>query len=261
MLEIDKLVVKRGGQTLVRNVSFKALPGSLTAIVGPNGAGKTSVFKAICGEWPSAGGTIRIGGKPRHCWSRKTLAQRMAIMGQDPTLNFDFTVAELVQLGRAPYLGLGHQAKDVAIVDAVIAMSGLTSFKFRSVPSLSGGERQRSFFAKTLAQLTSKADTLPGEGCLMLLDEPTSALDLAQQAYLMQTIRAIVESGGCVVAVLHDLNLAGAFADQIVMMKNGMIHAQGSPEDVLTGDMVSNCYDCKIQIVKTGHTPYISLSG
>lgn len=261
MLAVKGMSVRRGHKTLVESVDFQSMPGSFTAIIGPNGAGKSSVFKGLSGEWPTESGTIEIGGKIRSTWKRKDLAQHMAVMGQMPTLHFDFTVRELVQLGRAPYRGLYSQATEDAVIDEALRQADLTAFAERSAMSLSGGERQRAFFAKTLVQLMAGSCDMPGGGRLLLLDEPTSALDLGQQAQLMRSLKHIVDAGGCVVAILHDLNLASAFADQIVMIKNGRVFAQGSPAEVITKKRTSDCYECDIAMFTQSHQqPFVSLA-
>lgn len=258
MLNVEKLSVIKAGKALVKNISFHAKPGTITAIIGPNGAGKTSLFRAITGEWSASKGTVTIQGKERNCWPRKQLATQLSVMGQSPHVAFDFTVAELVHLGRAPHRGNSSPLNDRLVTEAAIKLAGLDRLQNRTVPSLSGGERQRTFFAKAVAQIMSTPNELPNHGRIMLLDEPTSALDLPQQARVMEASRKIARSGGCIVIILHDLNLASAFADQIVMIKNGTMYHNGTPQAMLTYEKISDCYGCHVEIThKTKTSPAI----
>lgn len=246
MLEVENVSVERQGRRLVDAASFRAGAGEFVALIGPNGAGKSSLLKAISGEWPAISGAVSIGGRSRRDWSPKTIARRMAVMTQSPQLRFDFTVAELVGLGRAPHRGHGTPADDRAIVADALSAVGLAGFASRSVLELSGGERQRVFLAKTIAQIMQAPGVLPAAGSLMLLDEPTAALDLAQQVAAMNAARRIAANGATVIAVLHDLNLAASFADRIAVMSLGRLVADGAPEEVLTAEHLSAWYGCAV---------------
>lgn len=246
MLEVAGVRIERRGRLLVDGVSFHAGTGELVALIGPNGAGKSSLLKAVTGEWRDAGGRVEIAGRGRRRWAPKALARQVAVMVQSPQVGFDFTVAELVGLGRAPHRGCSTPARDRAIVGEALAAVGLSGFGARSVLELSGGERQRVFLAKAIAQVTPAPGALPGAGSLLLLDEPTSALDLAQQAAAMGAARRIADNGATVLAVLHDLNLAASFADRVVVMARGRLAADGVPEEVLTAERLSAWYGCSV---------------
>ena len=246
MLEVAGVRIERQGRLLVDGVSFHAGAGELVALIGPNGAGKSSLLKAVTGEWRDAGGRVEIAGQGRRRWAPKALARQVAVMVQSPQVGFDFTVAELVGLGRAPHRGCSTPAGDRAIVGEALAAVGLSGFGARSVLELSGGERQRVFLAKAIAQVTPAPGALPGAGSLLLLDEPTSALDLAQQAAAMGAARRIADNGATVLAVLHDLNLAASFADRVVVMTRGRLAADGVPEEVLTAERLSAWYGCSV---------------
>ncbi|MCG8594372.1 MAG: heme ABC transporter ATP-binding protein [Kiloniellales bacterium] len=246
MLEVAGVRIERQGRLLVDGVSFHAGAGELVALIGPNGAGKSSLLKAVTGEWRDAGGRVEIAGRGRRRWAPRALARQVAVMAQSPQVGFDFTVAELVGLGRAPHRGCSTPARDRAIVGEALAAVGLSGFGARSVLELSGGERQRVFLAKAIAQVTPAPGALPGAGSLLLLDEPTSALDLAQQAAAMGAARRIADNGAAVLAVLHDLNLAASFADRVVVMTRGRLAADGVPEEVLTAERLSAWYGCSV---------------
>lgn len=261
MLKVQDLSVSLGGQNRVNQVSLEAKNGELLAIIGPNGAGKSTLLKLISGELQTDVGQVLIADIHRADWHRQQLAQQMAVMGQTPQLSFDFTVRELVELSRSPYRGKESAKQKGNIVKKAIALAGLDDFEERSVLNLSGGERQRAFFAKTVGQLMTPGDTLPGQNRLLLLDEPTSALDLSQQLRVMGTARKVADAGGTVITVLHDLNLAAAFADKIAVMVAGRLMAIDVPNLVLQAQMLSLWYDCPVCVTecKQTNTPVISL--
>ncbi len=248
MLEVSGVTVERRGRALVDGVGFRAGAGEFVALIGPNGAGKSSLLKAISGEWRDVGGTVAIAGRSRGQWPPKALARQVAVMAQSPDMRFDFTVSELVGLGRAPHRGESAPSADRAIVADALAAVGMAGFAGRSVLQLSGGERQRVFLAKAIAQVTPAPGVLPGAGSLMLLDEPTSALDLAQQLTAMGAARRIADNGATVLAVLHDLNLAAGFADRIMVMTRGRLAADGPPNEVLTAEQLSAWYGCTVRV-------------
>ncbi|MCL4162997.1 UNVERIFIED_CONTAM: hypothetical protein GTU68_002083 [Idotea baltica] len=252
MLEVRGLSVSLGGNTCVDNVSFKAAAGELLAVIGPNGAGKSTLLKLITGELKSSEGQVLIGDTARRDWQRQKLAQQMAVMGQTSRLSFDFTVGELVALGRSPYRLTDSSQQKEMIVEQAIALAGLTHFQQRSVLSLSGGERQRAFFAKTVAQLMTSS----------VLDEPTSALDLSQQSRVMGAARRIANAGGTVIIVLHDLNLAASFADKIAVLVKGQLVAIDEPSKVLKAENLSNWYACPVCVTqsKESNSQVISLA-
>jgi iron complex transport system ATP-binding protein len=226
LLQLQGVSVRRDGRPLLEVVSFDVSPGEFVAVVGPNGAGKSTLLRAVTGEWPSLG-QVRFAGRPRTQWDREALARRLAVMTQQPQLNFAFTVREVVELGRLPHRGAGAQA-DRRVVDAVLAALKLEGFADRSYLRLSGGERQRVQFARVAAQIWE-----PAEPAVLLLDEPTSALDLAQQQSVLGVAQCLREQGAAVVAVLHDLNLAARHADRIAMLKAGRLVCLAPPQQAL----------------------------
>lgn len=226
LLQVQALSLQRGGRSLLQGLTFDVSPGEFVAVVGPNGAGKSSLLKALCAEWPIQGDVV-FDGRSVCAWPRDQLAKRLAVMTQQATLSFDFSVREVVALGRLPHRGAGAAA-DNEVVDAVLESLKLQALADRDYPSLSGGERQRVQFARAAAQLwQAQAPSV------LLLDEPTSALDLAQQRCVLGWAHQMSLRGTAVIAVLHDLNLAARHADRVLMLKNGHLVAQGCPHDVL----------------------------
>ncbi len=240
LLQLDGVSVRRDGRTLLQGVSFDVAPGEFVAVVGPNGAGKSTLLRAVTGEWQSQG-QVRFAGRPRSQWRREMLARRVAVMTQQPLLNFAFTVREVVELGRLPHRGAGAQA-DRRVVDAVLAALNLEALADRSYLRLSGGERQRVQFGRVAAQIWEPADP-----ALLLLDEPTSALDLAQQQTVLGLAQDLRHRGAAVVAVLHDLNLAARHADRIAVFKAGSLVCLATPQQALQPAVLREAFDVETQ--------------
>lgn len=239
LLSVADLGVRRDGRVLLDGVSLDVAPGEFVAVVGPNGAGKSTLLRAITGEWASDG-IVSFAGRRRGEWNREALARRLAVMTQQPQLNFAFSVREVVELGRLPHRGAGAQA-DRTVVDAVLAALDLEGFADRSYLRLSGGERQRVQFARVAAQIWE-----PDAPALLLLDEPTSALDLAQQQSVLGLAQQMRSRGTAVVAVLHDLNLAARHADRIVLLKGGRLAGSAAPQQALQPALVREVFGVEV---------------
>jgi iron complex transport system ATP-binding protein len=212
------------------DASFTARAGEVVALLGPNGAGKSTLLRLASGLLAPVGGTVRLAGIDPHASARRAVARLCALVPQEPRAPGAFTVREAVMMGRAPHQGLlGIPGPfDHGAVDGALAACDLAHLAHRRLDALSGGERRRVFFARALAQ----------EPRVLLLDEPTAFLDLAHQVAAMEMARVAARGGLCVVAVLHDLNLAAAAADRIVVMSRGRAVAEGPAADVLTAERV-----------------------
>ncbi len=227
------MTCRRGERVVVDAASFSAEPGTITAILGPNGAGKSSLLLAIAGLLPFEGRLI-LDGQDASRLSARERARLLALVLQDPPTDVPFTVAELVLMGRSPHLGrLALEGED----DRRIALEAMRSVDVealaeRPIDQLSGGEKRRVFLARALAQ----------EPRLLLLDEPTAFLDLGHQAQLLAHCRTLAARGLCIVTVLHDPNLAAAYADRVVLMQQGRIVEQGAPSQVLTAERLKALY-------------------
>ena len=242
LLSLRALGVRREGRRLLDGVSLEVAPGEFVAVLGPNGAGKSTLLRAVTGEWPSEG-EVHFAGRPRAQWYREALARRLAVMTQQPQLNFAFTVREVVELGRLPPGGAGAAA-DRRVVDAVLAALKLEDHAERSYLRLSGGERQRVHFARVAAQIWE-----PAEPALLLLDEPTSALDLAQQQSVLGLAQRLREHGAAVVAVLHDLNLAARHADRIALLQRGRLVCLAPPQQALQPAVLRAVFGVEAEIL------------
>lgn len=261
VFEVRGLSVQRAGQALLSDVSFALQRAQFTALIGPNGAGKSSLIRAVTGEWP-AQGDLRLFGQARAHWPHRALAQRIAVMPQQSMLSFDFTVREVVAMGRLPHRHL-HDAENATHVEAVLNELKLAAFADRPFTALSGGERQRVQFARALAQIAGRE-----QEALLILDEPTAALDLAQQTVVLGLARRRAALGTCVLAVVHDLNLAARYADRVLVMRDGRLHADGSVAAVYQAAALSEafgvnvdveraaCDDAPIVIAQRAHKPF-----
>ena len=244
MIELDKVTVDLGGARVVDSVSAAVEQGEWVALIGPNGAGKTTLLRAIAGLVEPRG-VVRVDGDAVDALGRKRLARRVALVPQTPLIPSEMTVAEYVLLGRTPHLGhlSGEGREDVAAADRAIARLDLGLFAQRRLGTLSGGERQRAVLARALAQ----------EAPLLLLDEPTSSLDIGrgQQALeLVDSIRA--DAGLTVLSAMHDLTLAGQYADRLLLLDGGRLVAGGAPEEVLRPELIARHYGAEVRVLVNG---------
>jgi iron complex transport system ATP-binding protein len=235
-----------GRHPALSEVSFVARAGELVALLGPNGAGKSTLLRLAAGLLTPAAGTVRVAGLPAHSAPRRALARVFALVPQEPRAPWPFTVREAVMMGRAPRQGLLGVAGpfDHGAVAGALRACDLEHLADRRLDALSGGERRRVFFARALAQ----------EPRVLLLDEPTAFLDLAHQVAAMEMARVAARAGICVVAVLHDLNLAAAAADRLVVLSRGRVVADGSPGEVLTAERVAEVWGVAVWRGENGAT-------
>lgn len=241
MLKAENISVNYGVCDVVRNVSFEVSSGEVLFILGANGAGKTTLLRALNNALPVTKGEILIDEKPLEKYSRAEIARKIAVVAQENELKFPVTVLEFVLGGRFAHgRTFGWEtAADLTIAKTAMRESDLINFEKRIINRLSGGERQRAVFARALASGAK----------LLLLDEPTANLDLAHQVLLLKLVREKCkqENFGAVV-ITHDLNLAAAFADKILLLKNGQIVAEGRTEDVLTETFVQATFGVEVLI-------------
>lgn len=243
-LELSDIAVTRGGRTIVHDISIAFPSGRLSMLLGPNGAGKSTVIKAASGEWRTARGEVRLNGTEIKSMTPAELARRRAVVPQAAMLSSPFTALDVVMLGvTVPGFGL---ATDCAPGRAALAAVGLEGFEGRLYTELSGGERQRVHIARAFSQLDAAPGVAAGDSVL-LLDEPTASLDPGHQVLVLQALRAHAELGRTVVAVMHDLNLASAWADHVVMMRDGRVHAIGAPQELFNDAVLSDVYGCRMR--------------
>ncbi len=228
------------GKRILHDINFAARAGEVTVILGQNGSGKTTLTRALTGELAPDTGDIHLNEHNIAHLQPWQLALMRAVLPQSVSLAFPFTVREVVRLGVEA--GGGLKASDV--VDKCLSLVGLSGYAARKIHQLSGGEQQRVHLARVLAQVnTDKATNQPR---WLFLDEPVSSLDLKHQIAVMDAARAFAKHGGGVIAVLHDLNLAAAYADKIHMLAHGKTIASGEPKKVMTPEILSHCYGITI---------------
>ena len=234
-----------GGRQLIQALDLAVTAGECVAIVGPNGAGKTTLFRLLSGELHPQQGDIHFNTRPLSQWPVGQLARMRAVLPQASSLQFAFTVQEVVTMGRMPH-DTGRKL-DADIVQEVMAVCDVARLSLRSYTELSGGERQRVQLARVLAQVWRP---VPEGERLLLLDEPTSALDLAHQLELMQVVQQVCQADIAVLIILHDLNLAARFADRILMLHEGRTIALGTPAEVMRADLIECVFNVKAQIIQ-----------
>jgi iron complex transport system ATP-binding protein len=246
MLTLSNITVQIGGATLIHQVDLTVEPGTLTAVVGPNGAGKTTALRVASGELAPSSGTVLMDGTSLAARSNREVARRRAVLAQQSHLRFAFPVLQVVLMGRTPHLNGAETARDWQIAESALAAVGLVDFAERSFPTLSGGEQQRVQLARALAQIW----TPPSSGNrYLLLDEPTASLDLAHQHRVLTTAAQRAQDGVGVLAILHDLNLAAQYADQVVMLRDGQVYESGAPAEVLTPSAVQSVFGCPVCVI------------
>ncbi len=225
-LAISQLLLCLDKTTLLKDISFSLDAGSICAVVGPNGSGKTSLLRTISGEVGIGKGQVLLNGDDVHKMSMEERAMTLAVLPQASALAFPFTAREVVAMGRIPH-GTSRK-KDIELADKVLLEMGLMTLSDRDYLTLSGGEKQRVQLARVFCQIWDVQPT----ACL-LLDEPTAALDLAHQLALFGILRRLANSGASILVVLHDINLAMRFADQVLLLNDGAVLSSGEPADVL----------------------------
>ncbi|WP_346764813.1 heme ABC transporter ATP-binding protein [Rhodococcus sp. HNM0569] len=233
------LHVERGGRPVLVDVDVDVRSGEVLALVGPNGAGKSTLLAVLAGDQAFSAGDVELDGRPLGRYSVRDAARRRAVLLQANTVSFPFTAREVVAMGRSPWAHTPRSEDDDAIVDAAMAECDVSRFADRPFTALSGGEKARVALARVLAQDTET----------MLLDEPTASLDLGHQETVMQIARERARTGRAVAVVLHDLGLAAAYADRIVVLSEGQVAAAGAPADVLSEELLSSVYRHPIDLV------------
>lgn len=231
-VDVRHVTVRAAGRTRLDDVSLTVAEGEIHALIGPNGSGKSTLLAVIAGDLSPASGDILIMGTPIAELSARAAAQRRALLAQETTLAFPFTVADVVSWGRLPWRGTPRQSDDARVIEQVLFDQGISELRDRAVTSLSGGERARVHLARVLAQ----------EAPLVLLDEADATLDLAGQAHLDDAIRTCRDAGSTIVIVGHDLGRLSALADSATLLAHGRVVSQGTVSDTLTVEALSAAY-------------------
>lgn len=235
-LTIENVSVSIASQKIIQDVSLQVSKNQFVGLIGPNGCGKSTLLKSVAKLLEPSRGVIKLGDENVQDLSNKQLAKKLGVVGQFHEVNFDFSIREMLLLGRSPYKGLMERdnALDYEIVEQVLIQMDLNKMADRSFLSLSGGEKQRVILGRTLVQQPK----------FLVLDEPTNHLDIKHQLSILKTVRSLPIG---VFAALHDLNLAARFTDYLYAMKDGRIIKAGIPEEVLTESIIEELYevDCR----------------
>ncbi len=226
------------GSPILKGVDMEAGEGELVGIIGPNGSGKSTLLKCIYRILQPTNGAVYLDGNLLGQYSYRESARRIAVVAQHNYYNFDFSVREVVLMGRAPHKRALDRdtAEDYRIVDEALGTVGMLKFAGRSFSTLSGGEQQRVILARALAQQTP---------CL-ILDEPTNHLDIKYQLQLMDLVRGLNRT---VVTAVHDLNIAAMYCDRLYAIKNGKLVGCGSPKELLTPEFIRRVYEVDAQVI------------
>jgi len=241
-ISLRELSVRVGTRNLVHGVTLDVPEGTWCTVIGPNGAGKTTLVEAVAGLRAIASGDVSLLGESLASLSERSRARRVALVPQHPVVPAGMSVHDYVALGRTAYHGVlrAPRAEDYHVVESVLERVDLTDFRERDVVTLSGGERQRMVLARALAQSTS----------IMVLDEPTTGLDLRHQMNMLELLRREVdECGLTVLATLHDLTLAGQFADRLVLLDVGEVVLDGPAGEVIRSDELAKRYDMELRVM------------
>jgi iron complex transport system ATP-binding protein len=246
IVDVRGVSFRYGLRGALEDVSFTARAGEFVGLLGPNGAGKSTLVRLVAGLGGPSSGSVRLGGLDPATAPRRAVAQVCALVPQEPRVSWPFTVREAVMMGRAPRQGLLALPTrlDQGAVQGALEACDLVHLADRRLDALSGGERRRVFFARALAQ----------EPRVLLLDEPTAFLDLGHQVMAMRMAQVAARGGLCVVAVLHDLNLAAATCDRLVVLSRGRVVAEGPPAAVLTAERVAEVWDVPVWRGENGVT-------
>lgn len=236
-LHIEGLQVELGASMIVRGLDLDVPPGTVIGLMGPNGCGKSTVLRTVYRALKPLSGRLVLDDEDLSALTSRAFARRVSALSQQSDADLDFTVGEVVALGRVPHSGGGSLSeRERQLCDRTLERLGIAHLRNRGILGLSGGERQRVLIARALVQ----------EPGLLVLDEPTNHLDIAHQVSLLTMMREI---GISVLVVLHDLNLASAVCDRIHLMRDGVIHASGAPHEVLTTENLREVFDVPTVVV------------
>jgi iron complex transport system ATP-binding protein len=248
-IDVVGLHVKLGSTPILLGVDLTVAAGEWVTVIGPNGAGKSTLLRAL-GGLLVFGGSIALVGTPSNRLRRRDRARLVATVPQTPVVPPGMAVLDYVLLGRTPYIRpLARESlADLDAADEVLRRLDLVRFADRPLETLSGGERQRAFLARALAQGAT----------LLLLDEPTSSLDIGHQQEVLDLVDELrADRGLTVLATMHDLSIAGEYADRMVLLAGGRVVATGTPRDVLTEKLLSEHYGARVRVIDAEHGPLV----
>lgn len=252
LLELVDVIATRGGRRVLGSVSLEVRAGEIVGLLGPNGAGKSTLLRAALGIARCESGRVRVGGDDPAAIERRLLARRAAFLPQEADVSLDFTVREIVSMGRLPHVGrwsaLG--AADTMAIDLALSALDLADLGARPIRALSAGEQKRALLARCFAQ----------EAPLLVLDEPTSTLDAGRARSLLRAVRAKCETGGALIAI-HDIALAAGACDRVIAMSAGRVVANGPPAEALTPAVLESLFGVRGSVEVDAEGVRVTLRG
>ena len=258
MLQVKDISLSFGKAAILKQVSLSARAGELCVIMGANGAGKSTLLKVVAGEYPHYRGSVQIAGSELREMPVAEQARKRAVLSQQLTLNQFFPVTDVVSMGRYVY-GTHLSVLDREIIDCALKTMQVYDLRNRTYPTLSGGQKQRVQMARVLAQLLEAPDLYATDYAgkkMLLLDEPVTGMDILHQQLSLQLAATLARQGVLVVAVLHDFQLAAAYAHQLFLLKDGTVYAQGTATAVLTPAHIKHCFGVDVNILQHPHYDY-----
>lgn len=251
MLSVSSISYSIGNKQVLKNISAGFPAGQFNMILGQNGSGKSSFLRVFSGEINHYSGTVLYDNKKLSTIRTEQLAKVRAVMSQQPVLSFPLTVEEVVMMGRYPHFHFRPGKTDLAICDEVISRMSLADFRSRNYLTLSGGEKQRVHFARVLAQVwPDKNATNAGATRYLFLDEPLTSLDIAYQQEFLQLAKEFNASGNTVlITVIHDINLASQYGDNLFFLKDGELVASGKPKEILSEELIEKVFGVKTSVI------------
>ncbi len=252
MIKAEQIKYSIGQKNILKNISIQFLPGTCNLIIGPNGSGKSTLIKLLSGELENYEGRVMYYDTDIKTYTKQGLAATRAVLSQQTELSFPMTVEEVVMLGRNPHFEFNPTRKDTDKVQEVIALLDLTSFIHRNYQTLSGGEKQRVHYARVLAQIW---DQPKGEHRYLFLDEPLNNLDLYYQQSFLSIAISLLNETTTLIGVVHDINIAMRYADELFFLKEGELIKNGAPEKIVDAILIKEVFNVDTQIITHPSSP------
>ena len=246
MISVEQIKYSVGAKNILNNISIQFLPGTCNLIIGPNGSGKSTLIKLLSGELNNYDGRVMYNGADIKTFTKLRLAASRAVLSQQTELSFPMTVEEVVMLGRNPHFEFNPTKKDLEIVKEVINLLDLNSFILRNYQSLSGGEKQRVHYARVLAQIWESPN---GEQRYLFLDEPLNNLDIYYQEHFLKMAVSLLNETTTLIGVVHDINIALRYANQLSFLKEGAIIKNGAPAKIVDAILIKEVFNIDTQIM------------
>lgn len=256
MLSAHHLTVQVKKTTLLEDISLNVVPEQIIAVIGSNGAGKSTLLHTLAGNIPTTTGQIVLNGQLLAHWSLQQRARLRAVLSQSISLTFPFAVLEVVLMGREA-ISATISEQQIQLAHDILQQVGIVHLAQRDYTTLSGGEKQQVQFARILAQIW---EITPSQSRYLLLDEPTASLDLAHQHALLNMLQRIAHTQKLgIFIILHDINLAAQYADQVVCLVQGKVVAVGKPNDILTTELIHKVFAVRTTTLMLNHTVFFAV--